>query len=349
MAKERDWIGYANLASNVTQNVQLRHVNRMLEGLERAATERALDEKQQRLKEEGENRLRDYISEIDDNVSGLQRHLRERPRAALALARGMEGILERNNVSTASFHKWEDKDRVKRVLEGLQNVREQSAALLTAGEQEDAEKCAKYLVEMPALDQLVSVQSDKEKFQRERARVKGGLNVSGKQIEVEKLKLEMSRVQGSSWEGYCHLIGGLGLAFCVFWFVDYLSSPSPSDLIGLAVKVTPSNPLHVPSGVALAVFLISVVVFSLPFFSHASRRQIALTKRMQTLGTEVTSAKAELSRFDSESSIGEAMLEGLHGVFGSNQSSEAYEQMKREREAFIKKILGTSDAVSVTL
>lgn len=349
MAKERDWIGYANLASNVAQNVQLRHVNRTLEGLERAATERALDEKQQRLKEEGENRLREYISEIDDNVNGLQRHLRERPRAALALARGMEGILERNTVSTASFSGWGDKDRVKRILAGLESVREQSAALLTAGEREDAEKCAKYLAEMPALDQLISLQTDEEKFQRERKRVKGGLNVSGKQIEVEKLKLDMSRIQDSPWEGYCHLIGGLGLAFCVFWFVDYISSPSPSDLIGLAVKVTPSDPLHVPSSVALAAILISVVVFSLPFFSHASRQQITLTSRMQTLGAEVANAKIKLSRFDSESPIGQVGLDELQAIFGGNQSSEAYEQMKREREAFIKTILGTSDAVSVTL
>jgi hypothetical protein len=242
MAKERDWIGYANLASNVTQNFQLGHANRTLEGLERAATERRLDEQQQRLKEEGENRLREHIFQIDDNVDGLQRHLRERPCAALALALEMGGILEKNNVSTASFREWEDKVRMKKVLQGLEDVRIKSTALLTAAERGNAEKCAKYRIEMPDLDQLISVQSEKEKFQRTGQKPPGVYN-----------------------------------------------DPVVRDFV----------------------------------------------RRIE---------KIEIQRGDlSQDWATPARFEELYAMFGGDLPSEAYESMKKEREAFIKKILGTSD------
>src|SRR6185312_5808494 len=120
MKKERDWIDYANLASNVAQNLQLRQANQTLEGLERVAAERAVRELEQRDQERQLDRLREYISQIADDVVGLQKHLRENPRAALALGLQIQGLLEKHSITTASFRDWQDKDRLKLVVKGLE-------------------------------------------------------------------------------------------------------------------------------------------------------------------------------------------------------------------------------------
>lgn len=39
-------------------------------------------------------------------------------------------------------------------------------------------------------------------------------------------------------------------------------------------------------------------------------------------------------------------LEQLYALFGNNLPSEAYEQMKRERETLIKNVFGKSDAAA---
>lgn len=382
MAKERDWVDYANLASNVTQNFQLRHTNQTLEGLERAATERALGEQQNRLADEHEARLREHVFQLADNVEGLQRHLHELPCAALALGIQIKGMLKKNNVTTASFRAWEDKDRLKKVVKGLDDVCEKSTARLTESQREDAEKCAKYLTERDALDQLSSIQNAKEKFERERTKLKESLNISGKQIEIEKLKVELSHVHSAPWEVWCFLLGLLGLIFSMCWFLVYISSTPPGYYVDLAEGTIATPPMNIPSGLALLIFLASLVACVLPVFSPANQRRVQLTSRIKVLEAEVASATAELNQFDSKSPIRQnpaelcndpttrdfmrrieaiaiqrgdlsqewvtqARLEELYAMFGGDLPSEAYEQMKREWEAFINKIFGKSDATAI--
>jgi hypothetical protein len=164
MKKERDWIDYANLASNVAQNLQLSRANQTLAGLERVTVERAVREQEQRDQDRRLDRLREHVSQIADDVASLQEHLRENPCAALALGLQIKSLLEKHNVTTASFRQWEDKDRLKDVQKGLESVCEQSTALLTDPQKEDAVKCATYLAERDALNQLIGLQRKKEAF-----------------------------------------------------------------------------------------------------------------------------------------------------------------------------------------
>ena len=382
MAKERTWIDYANLGSNIAQNFQLHHANQTLEELQRAATASALSEQQKRQVDEHEAQLREYVFQIGEDIEGLQRHLHELPCAALALALRFKGMLEKNNVTTASFRAWEDKNRMKQVVKGLDDVCEKSAARLTEGQREDAEKCAKYLAEGDAFDQLVSIQREKKKFQKEREQLEKNCGLAGKREELAKLKSEQSRIQFPAWARACFTVGGLGLAFSMLWFIVFslstVSLDSGDDTVPQGQLTTP---LSIPGGVTFVVFLISFVVTSIPLFTPARMRHAELTKRIKALVSEIATAKAELNRFDSQSPILpkplEAMrgierdlrkeieeieraktglppkyvsqdrLEELYAMFGDDLPSEAYEQMKQERETLIKMVLGKSDATSI--
>jgi len=383
MAKERDWIGYANLASNLTQNMQLRHANQTLEELHRAATASALNEQEARQTDEHEARLREHVFQLADNVEGLHRHLHELPCAALVLALEIEAILEKNNVSTASFRAWEDKDRLKKVVKGLEDVREKASALLEIDGKEKAARCVKYHAEMPALDQLISVQSKKEKFQREREKLESSLDTDRKRVEIEiaKLKSEQSGIQLPAWARACFAVGGLGVAFSAFWFVVYVMSASMSDP---NMDTVPQQSLPVfillsaPGGVVLAVFVLSVAAIVAAFLEPANRRHAELAGKITSLNAEIASAKAELAQFDLKSPIRQnptgiyadpcgrnyerereeiaiqrgdpspewatqTRLEELYAMFGNDLPSEAYAKIKRERVAFINKVFGKSD------
>ena len=217
MKKERDWIDFANLASNVTQNLQLRQANQTLAGLERVAAEQVIRGQEQRDQERQLDRLREHVSQIADDVASLQEHLRENPSAALALGLQIKGLLEKHYVTTASFRAWEDKDRLKDVQKGLESVCEQSTALLTDSQREDAARCAAYLAERDSLNQLIGLQRKKEVFNLGRQQFEKQL--AAKQSELPKIQKELSNIRLPFWQRVCTVVGGLGLAFSIAWLL----------------------------------------------------------------------------------------------------------------------------------
>jgi hypothetical protein len=363
MKKERNWVDYANLASSVAQNFQLRHANETLEGLERVATERANREERQRDQERHLDRLREHISQIAEEVVSLQEHLRENPCAALALGLQIKGLLEKHSVTTASFKAWEDKDRLRDAQKRLESVCEQSMALLTDPQREDAVRCATYLAECDALDQLIGVQRRKEVF--DLGRLQFEKQLATKQGELATLK---SRQTGlASWMIACFTVGGLGLVFCCYCVAQLaLNDFTLGQGVGIAV----------PGFVVALVFFGSGAIISFPLFTPAWTRQRELARKTKALEIDIAKLKAELDRYDQNSPIiSQQSLElelglpdfhrfaeqieiergelsqlratqqrwdELIAMFGADRSAEQYEVMKREREAFIQTIFGGS-------
>jgi hypothetical protein len=274
---------------------------------------------------------------------------------------------------------------LKKVVKRLEDVREEASALLEIDGKEKAARCVKYHAEMPALDQLISVQSKKEKFQREREKLESSLDTDRKRVEIEIAKLgsEQSGIQSPTWANVCFAVGGLGVAFSALWFVVYVVSGSMSDPSEDAAPQQ-SLPafifLAAPGGEVFAVFLVSVIAIVASLLAPPNRRYANLTGKITSLNAEIASANAELSRFDSKSPIrqnatefddpavrdfivkieqiaiqrGElsqdcvtqSRLDELYAMFGNDLPSEAYAKMKREREAFINKVFGKPDAAA---
>lgn len=138
MAKERDWIDYANLGSNLFQNLQLSGVQDKLSAMASVA---AL----QQAKAEHEDRLRENVFEADTLLREARAWLDTERTGVLALATFTLTTFKWNDVTSASFRKFEDKERLRGVLEGFKGLVGECESKLSAEERAEALLCAKYM------------------------------------------------------------------------------------------------------------------------------------------------------------------------------------------------------------
>lgn len=164
MAKERDWVDYANLGSNLFQNLQLSGVQDKLGAMASVA---ALEQ----AKAQHEDRLREEVFQAQALVRELQSlHLQSENQAGvLACARWHLKILALNDVTTASFRAFEDKERVQQVIDGFESLAKESSAVVSLAQRSEAELCAKYLSEKAELHQLCLLQPMQEQLEKVQA------------------------------------------------------------------------------------------------------------------------------------------------------------------------------------
>lgn len=164
MAKERDWVDYVNLGSNLYQNFQLSGVQNNLGMIASAAAS-------ERARAEQEDRLRETVFQADTNLKGLRVHIDNERTAVLALATFTLAKFEQHDVTSASFRTFEDKERLRSVLEGFKALVKECESGLSAGEKAEAQLCARYFREQGALDLLIQRQTEKEQQDSERSKL----------------------------------------------------------------------------------------------------------------------------------------------------------------------------------
>lgn len=150
MAQKRDWVDYTNLASNIVQNLQLGDMQHKL-----GAVASVMQEEQDTAKRE--NQLRDAVFQADTMLRNLQKGSKDNPRASLAWARHNLLQFERNEVTSASFRSYEDKERLRSVVEGHEQLIQECAAGLSAQQRDQTESCGHYLAERGELDLLIEL------------------------------------------------------------------------------------------------------------------------------------------------------------------------------------------------
>ena len=241
MAKQRDWIDYANLGSNLFQNLQLSGVQDKLGAMASVA---ALEQ----AKTEHEDRLRESVFEADT----LLRELRTRPdterAGVLALATFTVATFKWNDVTSASFRSFEDKERLRTVLQGFKALVGECESKLSADERAEALLCARYMentevkVAVPAelTEQLRKAQQDLSEL-----------------TTTEKL--------GSSTSGERHALSDWGVVGFLFGllllFIGAMEKPGPKELDGGAssVVIEIGVTLCALSGVALVLAFVAIV------------------------------------------------------------------------------------------
>ena len=138
MAKERDWVDYANLGSNLFQNLQLSGVQDKLGAMVSAAAS-------EQAKTQHEDRLREVVFQADTNLKGLGAHLDDEKTGVLAVAIFTLANFELNEVTSTSFRSYEDKERLRSVLEGFRALVKECESGLSADERAEAQLCAQYM------------------------------------------------------------------------------------------------------------------------------------------------------------------------------------------------------------
>lgn len=116
------WVDYANLASNVAQNVQLHQVRSTLQALAALDADRSLRELNEQQAREREDRLRDFIWNLE---SAFQYYLRRSDATicgTYALANQIQHGLSMAGISAASFRQFADKDRLGQFCQRLRDA-----------------------------------------------------------------------------------------------------------------------------------------------------------------------------------------------------------------------------------
>jgi ribosomal protein L7/L12 len=101
-------------------------------------------------KKECEDTLREVVFQADTNLKGLRAHLDDEKTGVLAVATFTLANFTRNEVTTASFRSFDDKERLRSVLEGFKALVDECSSALSIAERTEAQMCAQYM-EDPAV------------------------------------------------------------------------------------------------------------------------------------------------------------------------------------------------------
>jgi len=164
MAPERDWVDYANLASNIARNVQLRDVQHKLGAVASAMGTVASAIQEEKDTADREHKLREAVFQAESMLRTLQKISKENKRASLAWARHNLLQFQSNEVTSASFRTYEDKERWRTTIAGHEQLIEECAIGLSPQQKDQAERCGQYLMERDDLNLLIRLAPGEEEL-----------------------------------------------------------------------------------------------------------------------------------------------------------------------------------------
>ena len=165
MAREKDWIDYVNLGSNLVQNLQLNDLQNKVGGIFDTVDDLAAIAASEENRKTREDNLREIVFQAETVLRKLRTFQEKDGAGVLALSTVCLGHFTRNSVSSGDFRSFEDKERVHSVIEGFKGLSEQCRASISEPDRHDAESCAQYMLEMKSLDRLIL--SAKRKAERD--------------------------------------------------------------------------------------------------------------------------------------------------------------------------------------
>jgi len=149
------WIDYANLASNLAQNVQLSEVRSALNTLGALQTEKVRLELNEQQRLEREDRLREGLWQMENALNKLTRDTAITAGAMCIMIRSVQLSLERFGVTSKTFRQLADKDRLGSFQERLQEVFADASTKLSEEQRVDIENFFRFSVELEELKFLL--------------------------------------------------------------------------------------------------------------------------------------------------------------------------------------------------
>lgn len=138
MASDKNWVDYVNVGSNIFRNFQLSNVEDRLGAMASiAAVEQA--------KSQNEDKLREMVFQADTNLRHMRDHVNNEKMGVLALATFMLGNFKRFGLTSEKFRSFEDKERLRSVLEGFKALADECSSDLSIAERSEAQQCAQYM------------------------------------------------------------------------------------------------------------------------------------------------------------------------------------------------------------
>lgn len=307
MSKQRDWVDYANLASNVAQNVQLHDVQQKLGAMAHVAANQERREMMKSVARREENQLREMVFRIATIIEDIKSQISTNPQPVLALARSLQLRFESNNINTESFSEWEDKQRLKKLAVECAEVIEQASAHLNPEQITEAERCASYCIERGPLNELIKIQKGREAL-------------AAKEAELKELQTSLAQIK------------------CPGWFTTIIIVAVVSGAVSLLCLLLDKSSLMSFAAVSGAIAVGSLLAGTV-CAPKELRQQQDVFQKIKALELELHSLQCSVEGpmdFPEEAE----RIEQLYMKFGKGVSSKDYTQMLDERQSLITKLLG---------
>lgn len=167
MPRDRDWVDYANLASNVIQNAQLSSLNGKMQELAELTRHKEYREQQEAAVAHCEDILRDAVFFYTEQLRDVEEIASKNPVAAYIRASHLKVTYEGMPQFKASgFRKYEDKERLTNAQRTCDRLIRDSAARLSPEQLADAKTCVEHLFDREQLLKIIEVQKEREKLER---------------------------------------------------------------------------------------------------------------------------------------------------------------------------------------
>jgi len=157
MKRDPDWTSIALLTSSVVQNFQLRGLRAQVEELNRDGVSRDVREISERRTEEQENQTRELVFRLEEILEGTRSEAVSNRYETFVKVRILKNLMDAVGMTSEKFHEFADKDRIRRLGRCIEEATKQIQAGLTSEEKDRGERCAKFIVEQPALEELTHV------------------------------------------------------------------------------------------------------------------------------------------------------------------------------------------------
>lgn len=325
MSKQRDWVDYANLASNVAQNLQLHDVQKKLGTIQALAwqgelreSKRAAREREKDAATEREHHLREALFQGQLTLEDLQQSVQSAPRAVLALALEGRQFFDATGVSPGNFTEYEDKERANALLKGFEAVMEKAASVLSPEEQAQAGLCVKYRSEHRDLEDYIELKKAEESAQPRRDQLQA------KRGELTKVVDELQRLPSAPISRE-----ELGLAVFV------------TSLILFGVFMWSWMEFNVPIGFAVVSLVTAPAGLILPRVLPGGMESAAVELRRSELLKTKSCLESESLRLADECNLGllAERSKELEGKFGRHHSVRELEDMLCERNTLEMEVL----------
>lgn len=162
-----NWAEKANVALNTIQVAQNDQLQRTVGAMGALQAERVRLELNEQKMQEREGQLRELVWKLENSLSELLNNPNLTPCALNILTTQMQDLMARSGVSTAVFRRFEDKDRLGRFINRVEQARRDSSNKMSDRQRADTEAYQLYQSEGPELEELIEeLQSESDKTER---------------------------------------------------------------------------------------------------------------------------------------------------------------------------------------
>ena len=334
MAKDRDWVDYANVAANAVQTAELDSINSKMRQMAGLELQKEYREQQEAAVAECENILREAVFFYSEQLRDLEETASQNPVATYIRACHLKRTYANMpQFKSSGFRKFEDKERLANVQRAYDRMIRDSVARLKPEELEKCNRCIDHILERNDLLQLIAVQEKREKL----AQAKESLPARqvAKQAELEQVREEQRQNKKRPAEsvfGWLAAISWLASGVVLFGGLLFVAV---GDQLAVSRFCENGQPAWIASVLVLVVLGGGLFAIGNSPDSPYARKQAVLALRAVALEAEIAEIVKDIALREAEIS----QHKSLYEKFGVAKSSD-YQQMLLERDTLLTQMLG---------